>query len=113
MHWRKPLSDRFPYRGFERTNIVLTGRERCQEFTVTWTPAPMADRGRFMCVYKDVAHREYAQADLNRLPGQGRGLPGVQRRAVSTGASTRATRCIRRSTASTTSTGMRAWSTGS
>ena len=68
VHWRKPLTDRFPYRGFERTNIVLTGRERCQEFSVTPTPAPMADRGRFMCVYKDVAHREYAQADLNDYP---------------------------------------------
>ena len=68
VHWRKPLTDRFPYRGYDRTNIVLTGRERCQEFSVTWTPAPMADRGRFMCVYKDVGHREYAQADLNDYP---------------------------------------------
>ena len=65
VQWQKPLTDRFPYHGYDRTNIVFTGRERCQEFSVTYTPEPMAQYGRFMCEYKDGAHKEYAQKDLN------------------------------------------------
>ena len=64
--WHKPLFERFPYGEFERTNIVFTGRGNCQEFSVGWTPAPLAGHGRLMCTYKDAVHEEgFAQADLN------------------------------------------------
>ena len=51
--WTKPLLEKHSYRGFDRTNIVLTGRMKAQGFRVIHTPEPVRELGRFMIVFRD------------------------------------------------------------
>jgi hypothetical protein len=53
MRWTKPLMDKVPYMGYEKTNIVLTGEQRVQEFVVIHTPEHLRAKGRFMLWYRD------------------------------------------------------------
>ena len=53
INWTKPLSDRHAYKGYKRTNIVLKGQMKAQGFRVSFAPAHMRDRGRFMLTYRD------------------------------------------------------------
>ncbi len=53
VHWTKPLFDKVPYGGHDKTNIVMTGLNRAQEFHVMWTPKHMGEWGRFMLWYRD------------------------------------------------------------
>ena len=51
--WTKPMLDKVPYGGYDKTNIVFTGKTKAQEFHVMYTPQYLADRGRFMLWYRD------------------------------------------------------------
>ena len=53
IHWTKPLMDKVPYMGFEKTNILMTGVTNCQEFVVLHTPKHLQKHGRFMVWYRD------------------------------------------------------------
>jgi len=53
VNWTKPLLGKCPYRGFERTNIVITGRRKAQGFRVSHTPQHMRGLGKFMIVFRD------------------------------------------------------------
>jgi hypothetical protein len=53
MHWTKPLMDKVPYMGFDKTNILLTGIQNVQEFVVLNTPQHLREHGRFMMWYRD------------------------------------------------------------
>ena len=55
IHWQKPLFDKIPYMGFNKTNIVFTGNVCAQEFHVQFTPDSMRSLGRFMLWYRDAA----------------------------------------------------------
>ena len=46
VRWTKPLFDKVPYGGHDKTNIVLTGMNRAQEFHVMRTPKHMDERER-------------------------------------------------------------------
>ena len=54
VHWNKPLFDRVPYVGHDRTNIVFTGVSTVQEFHVLMTPEHLRSHGRYMVWYRDV-----------------------------------------------------------
>jgi len=54
VHWTKPLMDKVPYMGFDKTNIIFTGNVTAQEFHVQFTPEHMREYGRFMLWYRDV-----------------------------------------------------------
>lgn len=51
--WTKPLLDKVPYMGFEKTNIIFTGESKAQEFVVLHTPKHLREHGRFMLWYRD------------------------------------------------------------
>ena len=51
--WTKPLLDKVPYMGFEKTNIIFTGQSKAQEFVVLHTPEHLREHGRFMLWYRD------------------------------------------------------------
>lgn len=55
LSWKKPLLKQFPYRGFERTNIVLTGKKKAQGFRFPDNPQGMGlvriKRDRFAGLY--------------------------------------------------------------
>ena len=53
VHWTKPLLDKTPYIGFDKTNIVFTGHTMACEFHVMPTPEHLASNGRFMLWYCD------------------------------------------------------------
>ena len=53
IHWTKPLMDKVPYMVYEKTNIVFTGVNNCQEFCVIRTPKHLSKHGRFMLWYRD------------------------------------------------------------
>ncbi|MCH2117326.1 MAG: hypothetical protein MK161_06465 [Pirellulales bacterium] len=53
VHWTKPLMDKVPYMGYEKTNILMTGNSTVQEFVVIHTPEHLRERGRFMLWYRD------------------------------------------------------------
>jgi hypothetical protein len=54
-HWTKPLLDKVPYMGYEKTNIVMLGNKTIQEFRVIHTPRHLLkqDKGKFMLWYRD------------------------------------------------------------
>ena len=54
IHWTKPLMDKVPYMGHEKTNILMTGVKKCQEFVVLHTPKHLQKNGRFMLWYRDM-----------------------------------------------------------
>lgn len=54
VEWTKPLMDRVPYMGFEKTNILMTGVKKFQEFVILRTPAHLRQHGRFMVWYRDM-----------------------------------------------------------
>jgi hypothetical protein len=60
VHWTKPLMDKVPYMGYEKTNILMTGNSTVQEFVVIHTPEHLREHGRFMLWYRD------------QMPGLGR-----------------------------------------
>jgi len=51
--WHKPRLKGKPHRGFDETNIVLTGERKAQGFCVRWTPEHLRDLGQFMLAYRD------------------------------------------------------------
>ena len=54
-HWTKPLLDKVPYMGYEKTNIVMLGNKTVQEFRVIHTPQHLREQGKdkFMLWYRD------------------------------------------------------------
>ena len=53
VHWTKPLMDKVPYMGYEKTNIIFTGHDRATGFHVLLMPKHIREHGRYMLWYRD------------------------------------------------------------
>lgn len=53
VHWDKPLLEGQAYKGYKKTNVLLTGRQKAQAARVMFNPPSTGHPERFLMTYKD------------------------------------------------------------
>ena len=61
LHWEKPMLDAVSWRGYDKTNIIMTGRTKSQCVDVVRNPDPADEKRRYIMIYRDRADLEAPQ----------------------------------------------------